>query len=91
MTVGVGKLYKLGDSQYVADVNYQFHDNSASNWWGELTLAEYMKISDNERYTIELEDKRKGDCRLRKRVNWAVSNVVPTRYVYHFTGISPLE
>ena len=85
-----GKLYSLSDNQFVADVNYKFHDESATSWWGELTLTDYKRISENERYIIELEDARRGRCRLRKRVNRAVSGV-PPRYVYQFNGTSALE
>ena len=86
----MGKLYRLSDNQFVVDVNYQFHDESPTSWWGELTLNDYMRLSEGEVYIIELEDKRKGNCRLKKRVNRAVTGV-PSRYIYHFTGISPLE
>ena len=88
--MSIGKLYKLSDDQFVAEVNYQFHDKSAARWWGELTLTDYLRISEGEGYVIELEDNRKGKCRLRKRVNRAVSGV-PPRYVYQFTGTGPLE
>jgi len=74
----------------VTEVNYQFHDESATSWWGELTLTDYLRISEHDGYMIELEDNRKGKCRLRKRVNRAVSGV-PPRYVYQFTGTSALE
>ncbi|MFC1915266.1 hypothetical protein ACFLW4_01010 [Chloroflexota bacterium] len=86
----IGKLYRSSDNQFVAEVNYQFQDESATNWWGELTLTDYLRISESDGYIIELEDNRKGKCRLRKRVNRAVSGV-PPRYVYQFTGTSTLE
>ena len=85
-----GKLYRLSDNQFVTDVNYKFQDESATSWWGELTLIDNIRPSESDRFIIELEDKRKGKCRLRKRVNRAVSGV-PPRYVYHFTGTGPLE
>jgi len=88
--VNIGKLYRLSDNQFVAEVNYQFQDVSATSWWGELTLTDYLRIDTGEGYIIELEDARKGKCRLRKRVNRAVSGV-PPRYVYQFTGTSALE
>jgi hypothetical protein len=37
-----------------------------------------------------LDDKRKSKCHLKKRVNRAVSGI-PTRYIYHVSGFSPLE
>lgn len=88
--MSIGKLYRLSDNQFVTEVNYQFHDESATSWWGELTLTDYLRISEHDGYMIELEDSRKGKCRLRKRVNRAVSGV-PPRYVYQFTGTSALE
>ncbi len=88
--MSIGKLYKVSDNQFVAEVNYQFHDESATSWWGELTLTDYMRIDTGEGYMIELEDARKGKCRLRKRVNRAVSGV-PPRYVYQFNGTGALE
>ena len=88
--MSIGKLYRLSDNQFVTEVNYQFHDESATSWWGELTLSDYMRIDTGEGYIIEIEDMRKGNCRLRKRVNRAVSGV-PPRYIYRFTGTGALE
>ena len=88
--MALGKLYASNSEQYVADVNYQLQVDSPQNWWGELTLTEYKRFGDSGHYIIELEDNRKGKCYLRKKVNRAVSGV-PTRYVYHFTGSTPLE
>jgi hypothetical protein len=88
--VSIGKLYRLSDNEFVTEVNYQFHDESATSWWGELTLTEYLRINEVDGYIIELEDKRRGHCRLRKRVNRAVSGV-PPRYIYRFTGTGAFE
>jgi len=88
--LGIGKLYKLSNEEFLTEVNYQFHDESPTSWWGELTLTDYVRLDDSESYILELEDKRRGICRLRKRVNRAVSGV-PPRYVYQFTGTGPLE
>jgi len=89
--MGIGKLYKFSDNQFVANVNYQlFRHEAATNWWGELTLSEHMRISEGDRYIIELDDKRKSNCHLKKRVNRAVSGI-PPRYIYHVTGFSPFE
>ena len=84
--MATGKLYLLSGNQFVAEVNYQFHNDSETNWWGELTLTDYVRISDGDSYVLEREDTRKGKCRLRKNVNRAVSGVVPPRYIYRFTG-----
>jgi len=89
--VSIGKLYRLSDDQFVARVSYQlFHHPATTNWWGELTLIDYTQLSEGDMFIIELEDKRKSRCHLKKRVNRAVSGV-PARYVYHVTGFSPLE
>ncbi len=88
--MGVGKLYRSKDKEFSADVNYQLLDNSATNWWGEFTLAEYMRISDGDGYMIELEDGRKGKCTLKKNVNKAVIGVPPL-YYYRFKGRSRLK
>ena len=89
--MGTGKLYRLSDNQFVAKVDYQlFHDEAATNWWGELSLTDYAPLDDGDRYIIALEDKRKSRCYLKKRVNRAVSGVPPC-YIYHITGFSPFE
>ena len=89
--MGAGKLYKVNDSQFVADINYQlFQHEAATNWWGELTLANCPRLNDGDVFVIELEDKRKSHCHLKKRVNRAVSGI-PPRYTYHITGISHIE
>ena len=89
--MGLGKLYKFIDNQFVAYVNYQlFQHSAATNWWGELTLVDYVVLDEGDRFIIELEDKRKSQCYLKKRVNRAVSGI-PPRYVYHVTGVSPIE
>ena len=88
--MNIGKLYKRNSQELLTKVNYQIHNETDSGWWGELTLIDYIRISDNDGYIIELEDKRFGRCRLKKRVNRAVSGV-PPRYVYHFTGTSTFQ
>ena len=85
-----GKLYALSDNQFLTDVNYKFQNKSATSWWGELTLIDYLRINENDGYIIEIDDTRRGNCRLRKRVNRAVSGV-PPRYVYQFNGTSALK
>ena len=88
--MSTGKLYRSKDKEYLADVNYQFHDESPTNWWGEFTLAEYMRISDGDGYMIQLEDGRKGKCALKKNVNKAVIGVPPL-YYYRFKGRGSLK
>ena len=89
--MGTGKLYRFSDDQFVANVDYQlFNHEAATNWWGELSLIDSVHLSEGDNYVIELEDKRKSRCYLKKRVNRAVSGI-PPRYIYHVTGSSPLE
>lgn len=88
--MGIGKLYNANDEQLISEVNYQFQNVSPMSWWGELTLIDYKRIGDGGGYIIELEDNRRASCYLKKRVNRAVSGV-PPRYIYHFSGNSPLE
>ena len=95
ITQGKGKLYKAGDKQAITAVNYQLHEEltpggGLERWWGELTFTESIKFSNSDRYVIELEDKRKGRCSLKRRTNKAVLGV-PPRFFYFFQGGSPLE
>ncbi len=88
--MAIGKLIKDSDQQLAMEVEYRFQNESPTNWWGELMLMEYSRISDGSGYILELEDTRRGRCSIRKRVNRAVSGV-PPRYVYHFSGMGPLK
>ena len=89
--MGTGKLYRFSDDQFVANVDYQlFNHEAATNWWGELSLIDSVRLSEGDNYVIELEDKRKSRCHLKKRVNRAVSGI-PPHYIYHVTGSSPFE
>ncbi len=89
--MSIGKLYRISDGQFIAHVNYRMlnHD-AATNWWGELTLTDYISLNEGDMFIIELKDKRKGKCYLKKMVNRAVSGF-PSRYTYHVTGFSPFE
>ena len=85
-----GKLYRLGDNQFIACVNYQlFKHPAATNWWGELTLVDYVRLDEGDLFAIEFEDNRKSKCQLKKKVNRAVSGF-PSRYVYHVTGFNSI-
>jgi len=89
--VSRGKLYRLDDGQFVANIYYKlFHHPAATNWWGELTLINYVLLDEGDRFIMELEDKRKSRCHLKKIINRAVSGI-PPRYVYHITGFSSIE
>ena len=92
---GKGTLYDVYDDEPVAKISYQIHEEfdlggSLRKWWGELTLAENVEIREGYRYIIELEDKRKGKCRLKRRINKAVVEV-PSRHLYLFQGSEPLK
>ncbi len=90
---GKGKLYQIGSEQFVDTIIYQVHEEvelEPARWWGELTFSVKLAIPESERYIIELEDGRKGECHLRKLVNRVVRGV-PPRYVYRFTGNSSLR
>ena len=92
---GKGKLYQVYDDEPVAKISYQIHEEfdlvgSPRKWRGELTLAENVEIREGGRYMIELEDKRKGKCLLKRRINRAVVEV-PSRHFYLFQGGGPLK
>jgi hypothetical protein len=88
--VSTGKLYRSSDEQFLANVNYQFQHQSPKQWWGELTLVEYLRLNDGSGYILELEDQRKSRCALKKRVNRAVTSL-PPRYIYRFSGNGEFE
>jgi len=89
--VAIGKLYKIDDSGFVVGVNYHvFQHPAAANWWGELTLVDYVSLNEGDMFEIEFEDRRKSKCHLKKKVNRAVSGF-PPRYIYHVTGFSSIE
>jgi hypothetical protein len=90
---GKGNLYRIGSEEYIDAISYQIHEDrtvESAHWWGEFTLSNIMNIHENDRYIIELEDRRKGSCYVKKLVNRVVRGV-PPRYLYHFNGTSPLE
>ena len=89
--MSIGKLYRFSDGQFVAHIDYRlFNHDAATNWWGELILIDNINLNEGERFIIELEDNRKSQCHLKKRVNRAVSGL-PPRWIYHITGNSPIE
>ena len=86
-----GKLYKLGDGEFVADVDYHvFQHPAATNWWGELNIESNIHLNEGGLFEIEFEDRRRSKCQLKRMVNRAVSGL-PPRYVYHVTGFSAIE
>ncbi len=85
----VGKLYTF-DDEFIVDVNYKFLDSSETGWWGEFVPMEYCRIGDGDGYVLKLNDGRRGQCSLKRRINRAVSGVPPL-YHYNFRGRGPLE
>ena len=85
--MSLGRLYQANNEEFVVEVNYQLQNKTPTRCWGDLMPMEYGRINDGRAYIIELEDKRKGQCYLKKRVNRAVCGV-PPRYVYHFNCTS---
>ena len=81
----VGALYMSNGEQLVSDVDYRLYDDSSMRLWGELRPSDFGRIDEGQAYIIELEDKRKCRCQLKKKVNAAVG-VVPGSFVYTFKG-----
>ncbi len=88
--MAIGKLYSIYDRQLSAEVEYQCYGESKQYWWGELTLTEFQRLRDGDGYVIELEDRRRGNCSLKKRVNKAVQGLAPL-FCYQFKGSGLLE
>jgi len=94
VTRGKGNLYEANSEKLISMVSYQIYEEltregTLKRWWGELTLDDSIRIHDGDRYVIELEDKRKGRCSLKRRINKAVI-LVPPRYFYLLQGTGPL-
>jgi hypothetical protein len=90
---GRGKLYLIGSEQLVSDIDYKLYQDLAiepARWWGEFYLDRSIKISEEEGYIMELEDRCKGRCYVKKLVNRVLPGI-PARYVYRANGISPFE
>ena len=85
--MSMGKLYSFNDENPIVNVNYRLCDSSSNNLWGELTLEDYRPLTDGGEYVVELEDKNKYQCHLKRRVNGAVKGV-PPRYIYRFIGLT---
>lgn len=88
--MAIGKLYSVYDNDLLAEIDYQCFDDSRQDWWGELTLTEFRRLRDGDTYVIELEDRRRGMCSLKKNANRAVQGLLPL-FCYQFRGIGLLE
>ena len=94
VTRGKGKLYEANSERLISTVSYKIHEElttegTPGRWWGELTFTDSVRTHAGDRYVIELEDKRKGRCSLKRRINKAVI-LVPPRYFYLFQGTGTL-
>ena len=87
--MAIGKLYSC-DGQFLAGVDYRCYEESTQSWWGEFTLTEYKRLKDGDSYIIALEDRRRGKCFLKKKVNRAVYGLSPL-FCYTFRGNGKLE
>ncbi len=86
----LGKLYDAHNDEELVGVDYRMFDNTDSNWWGELTLTEYKRLADGNGYILELVDGRKGHCALTRKVNKAISGLLPL-HCFRFRGNGNLE
>jgi hypothetical protein len=90
---GRGKLFQVGSEQLVSDIDYKLYQDPAiepARWWGEFYLDRSIKIREEDRYIIELEDGCKGRCFVKKLVNRVLPGI-PARWVYRVNGVSPLK
>ena len=90
---GVGKLYRVGEEEAFASVNYKVQEGMSSfssQWSGEVILRDEVSIGDGGWYEIELENGSRGKCVLKRMVNRATSSV-PPRFVYRLTGNGALK
>jgi len=84
-----GKLYDSIDCKFVVEVEYRMLDGSYDNWWGELNLNEYMRIPDGS-YILEFADGRRGRCILNRKLNKAISGLLPL-HCFRFRGSGELK
>jgi hypothetical protein len=85
-----GKLYNGYNNELIVGVDYRLFDNSDHNWWGELTLTDYKRLEDGNGYILELSDGRKGRCSLTRKVNKAISGLLPL-HCFRFRGNGQLQ
>jgi hypothetical protein len=85
-----GKLYDANSAEALVGVDYRMFDDTDNNWWGELTLTEYKRLADGAGYILELVDVRKGRCALTRKVNKAISGLLPL-HCFRFRGNGNLQ
>jgi hypothetical protein len=84
-----GKIYDSISGEFVVEVDYRMLDTSNENWWGELNLTDYMRIPDGS-YILELADGRRGRCILNRKLNKAISGLLPL-HCFRFRGSGELK
>jgi hypothetical protein len=87
--MALGKLYNEINNELLAGVDYHLFDETNNNWWGDLTLTEYKRLADGG-YVLELADGRKGRCVLNRKVNKAISGLLPL-HCFRFRGSAELK
>jgi hypothetical protein len=90
---GRGRLYLIGSEKFISDVDYKLYqdlDAEPARWWGEIYLDRGIKIDEEARYIIELEDGCKGRCFVKKLVNRVLPGI-PAQYVYRVNGVGLLK
>jgi hypothetical protein len=85
-----GKLYDANSAEALVGVDYRMFDDTDNHWWGELTLTEYKRLADGAGYILELVDGRKGRCALTRKVNKAISGLLPL-HCFRFRGNGNLQ
>ena len=72
ITRGNGNLYKELDQRLISGINYQLHEEYASEmarWWGEFTFTDNIQSGGNIQAIVQLEDGRMGRCQVKKMIN----------------------
>lgn len=88
--MALGKLYDARTAEVLVGVDYRLFDDTDNNWWGELTLTDYKRLADGNGYILELVDGRKGRCALTRKVNKAISGLLPL-HCFRFRGNGNLQ
>ena len=93
ITRGQGSLYEEFDERLILGISYQIHEEFAlelARWWGEFTFIDNIRMGESAQCIIQLEDGRIGRCRIKKMINRVIRGI-PPRFIYHFSGNSPLK
>lgn len=84
----IGKLYRFNEEQFISYINYRLFGEEPTHVWGELVPIKVISIRSGTDYIVELDDKRKFQCSLKKNVNLGVIGM-PSRFRYRFMGADP--